>query len=80
MTTSENKLFGPYDYEIVYGWSARALEVTISARSAHPLIRGDICTIGGEGGTTCKDFVVIEVKWRGDLWSARCVGAGEEFF
>jgi hypothetical protein len=80
MTTSDHRLFGPYDYEIVYGWSARALEVTISARSAHPLIRGDICTISGEAGNYCKDFVVIEVKWRGDLWSARCVGAGEEFF
>ncbi|MET3666874.1 hypothetical protein [Caulobacter sp. 1776] len=80
MATSQDSLFGPHDYEIVYGWSTRSLEVTISARSAHPLIRGDVCTIGGETGDHCKDFVVIEVKWRGDLWSARCVAAGEELF
>ena len=64
MTCSEDRLFGPHDYEIVYGWSARSLEVTISARTGPPLCRGDVCTIGGEAGIHCKDFIVIEVKWR----------------
>lgn len=85
MTAREDSLFGPHDYEIVYGWSTRSLEVTISARSGPLLRRGDVCTIGGQtsGGQVsgyCKDFVVIEVKWRGELWSARCVAAGEELF
>lgn len=90
MTAREDSLFGPHDYEIVYGWSTRSLEVTISARSGPLLHRGDVCTIGGrtisgaasggQAGGYCKDFVVIEVKWRGDLWSARCVAAGEELF
>ncbi|UAL11230.1 hypothetical protein [Caulobacter segnis] len=80
MTAREDSLFGPHDYEIVYGWSTRSLEVTISARSGPSLCRGDVCTISGQDGGYCKDFVVIEVKWRGELWSARCVGAGEELF
>lgn len=79
MTAKEDSLFGPYPYEIVYGWSARALEVTISGQSGPALIRGDICIIGNPSGY-CKDFVVIEVKWRDQKWSARCVAAGEEFF
>lgn len=80
MTSSEARLFGPHDYEIVYGWSARSLEVTISAGGGPPLCRGDICTIAGEAGAHCKDFVVIEVKWRDTRWSARCVAVGEQLF
>ncbi len=72
-------LFGPHAYEIVYGWSKRSLEVTISACSGPRLGRGDICTLGDRSGY-CKDFVVIEVNRRGEVWSARCVAAGEEFF
>ena len=79
MAGSEDRPFGPHAYEIVYGWSTRALEMTISARTGPPLRRGDICTIGGDAGVHCKDFVVIEVKWRGCAWSARCVAAGEQF-
>ena len=78
-TMTVHQPFGPHAYEIVYGWSARSLEVTISARSGPVLGRGDICTIGGQAGY-CKDFVVIEVKRRGETWLARCVAAGEEFF
>lgn len=80
MPCSEDRLFGPHDYEIVYGWSTRSLEVTISARTGPPLRRGDICTIGGRAGAHCKDFVVIELNWRGGFWFARCVAAGEQFF
>jgi len=79
MTMTVHELFGPYAYEIVYGWSTRSLEVTISARSGPMLIRGDVCTIGGQTGY-CKDFIVIEVLRRGEAWSARCVAAGEELF
>ncbi len=74
-----HQLFGPHAYEIVYGWSTRSLEVTISGQSGWVLGRGDICTIGGQSGY-CKDFVVIEVRRRGETWSARCVAAGEELF
>ena len=79
MTAREGSLFGPHVYEIVYGWSTRSLEVTISADSGPPLARGDVCTIGGQTGY-CKDFIVIEVKLRDAGWSARCVSAGEEIF
>lgn len=72
-----HQLFGPHAYEIVYGWSKRSLEVTISAPSGRPLDRGEICTISGQSGY-CKDFVVIEVKRKGPAWSARCVAAGED--
>jgi len=70
-------LFGPHAYEIIYGWSKHALEVTISARSGRPLDHGQVCTISDQGGY-CKDFVVVEVKREGQAWSARCVGSGEE--
>lgn len=79
MTAKEDSVFGPHAYEIVYGWSARSLEVTISGCSGPPLIRGDVCMIGNPSGYY-KDFVVIEVKWRDRRWSARCVAAGEELF
>ncbi|USQ96653.1 hypothetical protein [Caulobacter sp. RL271] len=72
-----HQLFGPHAYEIVYGWSKHALEVTISARSGRPLDPGETCTISGQSGY-CKDFVVIEVKRNGLAWSARCVPAGED--
>ncbi len=79
MSALGDSLFGPHIYEIVYGWSTRSLEVTISANAGPPLLLGDICTIGGQTGY-CKDFVVLEVKRSGEGWSARCVGAGEELF
>jgi len=79
MSAQQDSLFGPHAYEIVYGWSTRSLEVTVSAASGPPLVRGDICTIGGQAGY-CKDFVVIEVKRRGEGWIARCVSVGEELF
>ena len=79
MSAPRDSLFGPHVYEIVYGWSTRSLEVTISADSGPALARGDICTIGGQTGY-CKDFVVLEVKPRGEGWTARCVSAGEELF
>lgn len=78
-TMTVHQLFGPHAYEIVYGWSTRSLEVTISATSGPVLYRGDICTISSRTGY-CKDFVVIEVRRRGATWSARCVAAGEELF
>ncbi|MGH1560602.1 hypothetical protein ACRAWD_28970 [Caulobacter segnis] len=70
-------LLGPHAYEIIYGWSKHALEVTISARSGRSLDRGQICTISGQTGYR-KDFVVVEVKRKGLAWSARCVGSGED--
>lgn len=79
MSDQQDSLFGPHVYEIVYGWSTRSLEVTITAEAGPPLARGDVCTIGGQTGY-CKDFVVIEVRRRGEGWSARCVSSGEELF
>jgi hypothetical protein len=63
--------FGVHDYEIVYGRLEQAMEVTIRATTARPLVVGDVYTFSRPAGV--YDVEVSEViLGDGPAWDARC--------
>ena len=63
--------FGAHDYVITYGRLEQAMEVTIHATTARPLVVGDVYTFSRPAGL--YDVEVAEVTQRdGAAWDARC--------
>jgi hypothetical protein len=63
--------FGAYDYDIAYGRLEQAMEVSIRATAARPLVVGDIYTFSRPTGL--YDVEVTEVTMgEGFAWDARC--------
>ncbi|MFY8140465.1 MAG: hypothetical protein ACOVMO_07070 [Caulobacter sp.] len=63
--------FGVHDYVITYGRLEQAMEVTIHATTARPLVVGDIYTFSRPTGL--YDVEVAEVtQGDGAAWDARC--------
>lgn len=63
--------FDAHDYEIAYGRLEQAMEVTIHATTARPLVVGDIYTFSRPAGI--YDVEVAEViLGDGRAWDARC--------
>lgn len=63
--------FGAHDYVIAYGRLEQAMEVTIHATTARPLVVGDVYTFSRPTGI--YDVEVAEVVLGdGPAWDARC--------
>lgn len=63
--------FGAHHYEIAFGRLEQAMEVTIRATTARPLVVGDVYTFSRPAGI--YDVEVAEViQGDGDVWDARC--------